>query len=84
MKTLVLASSTHQYVRRNDAQVVTEAMLGDWMVNFLYSRARERTGVRVSQLLAHVDFDRPLTARLVGHNNPTMDRSRRVIAPADP
>ena len=33
----------HQYVRRRDARVVTERMLGDWMVNFLYSRTRERS-----------------------------------------
>jgi phosphatidylserine decarboxylase len=65
----------HQYVRRGDARVVTERLLGDWLVNFLYAHARERAGTlfraltspRVSKMLAYVNFDSPFAARLVGH-----------------
>ena len=64
----------HQYVRRRDARVVTERMFGDWIVNFLYARTREHaptlfralTSPRASRLLARLNFDWPLAARLVG------------------
>ncbi|HXQ22203.1 MAG TPA: phosphatidylserine decarboxylase [Candidatus Acidoferrales bacterium] len=70
-----LERTPHQYVRRGDARVVTERLLGDWLVNFLYAHAREHTGTlfraltspRVSKLLAYANFDSALTARLVGH-----------------
>ncbi len=65
----------HQYVRRGDARVVTERLFGDWLVHFLYSHTREHartvfralTSPRVSRMLAYVNFDWPLAARLVGH-----------------
>ncbi len=67
--------SPHQYVRRGDARVVTERLFGDWLVHFLYSHTREHAGTifraltspRVSKMLAYVNFDWPLAARLVGH-----------------
>jgi len=67
--------TAHQYVRRTDARVVTERLMGDWLVNFLYSRAREQSGMlfraltspRVSAMLAYVNFDLPLAPHLVGH-----------------
>lgn len=65
----------HQYVCRGDNRVVTERLLGDWVVNFLYSRARERAGALfdaltsryASKMLAFINFDLPLAPRLVGH-----------------
>jgi len=69
-----LQPTLHQYVTRADERVVTEQLLGDWVVNFLYGRAREQLGTllrvvtssRVSRLLALVNFDLPFAARLVG------------------
>ena len=70
-----MAARAHQYVCRGDNRVVTERLLGDWAVNFLYSRARERVGTLfnaltsryASKMLAFINFDLPLTPRLVGH-----------------
>jgi phosphatidylserine decarboxylase len=67
-------ANVHQYVCRGDDRVVTEALLNDWAVNFLYARSREHAGTlfrvltssRMSKLLAYVNFDLPLAARLVG------------------
>ncbi len=65
----------HQYVCRDDNRIVTERLLGDWAVNFLYSQTRERattlfhalTSRYASQMLAFINFDLPLARRLVGH-----------------
>jgi phosphatidylserine decarboxylase len=64
----------HHYVRRSDRQVVTERLLGDYTINFLYSPVRERarwlfkalTSRQVSKLLGLLCFDLPLARRLVG------------------
>ena len=69
------APTIHQYVRRGDGRVVTETLLGDWILNFLYSRAREQSGplyralssAWTSKMLAFVNFDLPLAPRLIGH-----------------
>jgi hypothetical protein len=54
----------HHYVRRSDRHVVTERLLGDASVNFLYSPVRERarwlfealTSRQVSKLLGVLCF----------------------------
>lgn len=69
----------HQFVDRR-GNVVTEDLFGDWIVSFLYSRARERSSVlvdwlssrRANSLIAMLAFDLPLAPRLVG--------SRRFLA----
>jgi phosphatidylserine decarboxylase len=67
-------STPHHYVRRSDRQVVTERLLGDSTINFLYAPVRERarwlfealTSRQVSRLLGLLCFDLPLAPRLVG------------------
>jgi phosphatidylserine decarboxylase len=67
--------SLHQYVSRHDQRVVTERLLGDWAINFLYARARERAGTLfdaltsryATKMLAFINFDLPLAPRLIGH-----------------
>jgi phosphatidylserine decarboxylase len=64
----------HQYVERVSERVVTEQLLGDAVVRFLYSRVREHaprlfrmlTGPGATELLAMLQFDLPLTPRLLG------------------
>jgi phosphatidylserine decarboxylase len=64
----------HHYVRRSDRQVVTERLLGDSTVDFLYTPLRERarwlfealTSRQASRLLGLLCFDLPLAPRLVG------------------
>ena len=66
----------HQYVCRGDNRIVTERLLGDWAVNFLYSHARERastlfhalTSRYASKMLAFINFDLPLAPRLIGQH----------------
>jgi phosphatidylserine decarboxylase len=65
----------HQYVERARHTVVTEQLFGDRIVNFLYSRAREKapslfrlaTSARVSSLLGFVNFDLPLADKIMGN-----------------
>jgi phosphatidylserine decarboxylase len=64
----------HHYVRRSDRRVVTERLLGDATVDFLYSPLRERarwlfealTSRQASRLLGLLSFDVPLAPRLLG------------------
>jgi phosphatidylserine decarboxylase len=64
----------HQYVERAGHAVITERLFGDRIVNFLYSRAREKapslfrlaTSARVSSLLGFVNFDLPLAPDISG------------------
>lgn len=58
----------HQYIERDSGRVTTEVLLGDAMVRLLYHQVRENstrmfnllTSNWSSQLLASVNFDRPL------------------------
>ena len=62
----------HQYIERDSGQVRTERLLGDRLVNLLYSSLRERsevvfkalTGARFSSLLGLWNFQRRLGTRL--------------------
>ena len=64
----------HQFVCREDGQVITEELFGDQIVRFLYSEAREKapalfqmlTGERASDLLGLLNFDLPLSATFSG------------------
>jgi phosphatidylserine decarboxylase len=66
---------THQYVERLSGAVMTEQLFADHIVNFLYSRVRENapwlfralTGSHSSAVLGYLNFDLPLTARLLGN-----------------
>ncbi|MDD2539741.1 MAG: phosphatidylserine decarboxylase [Desulfuromonadaceae bacterium] len=58
----------HQYIERDSGMVVTEQLLGDWMVCLLYHGVRESstalfkmlTSSRSSHILSLVNFDRPV------------------------
>jgi phosphatidylserine decarboxylase len=64
----------HQYLERHSRQVRDERLLGDRMINYIYSNLRESsprlfaalTGARMSSLLAFVNYDSLLGARLAG------------------
>lgn len=64
----------HQYLERHSRQVRDERLFGDRMVNYIYSNLRESsprlfsalTGSRMSSLLAFVNYDSLLGARLAG------------------
>ncbi len=55
----------HQYIERTTGRVVTEPLMGDRLVQFLYGPAREKapllfkvlTSARTSQLLSYLNFD---------------------------
>ncbi|MGB4599691.1 MAG: phosphatidylserine decarboxylase [Trichlorobacter sp.] len=61
----------HQYIERDSGRVLTEQLLGDRMVRLLYHRVREHnshlfrmlTSSWMSQVLAAVQFDRPVLNR---------------------
>ncbi|HVM97977.1 MAG TPA: phosphatidylserine decarboxylase [Candidatus Acidoferrales bacterium] len=63
----------HQYVGR-DGKIVTEQLFGDRLLHLLYSPVREHaaplfnalTGARFSKLVAYLNFDAALGARLTG------------------
>jgi phosphatidylserine decarboxylase len=58
-------SVPHQYVDRQSGEVITESLLGDRMVAFLYSRMRERVpaifnaliSARLTSVLGHLRYD---------------------------
>ena len=64
----------HQYVERSAGRVLDEALFGDRVVRFLYSRTRERapalfrafTGARFCRMIGTLNFDLPLLPRLLG------------------
>lgn len=68
---------SHQYVERPSGNVRTERFFGDRLVNLIYSAVRERapflydalTSSRISAILAFVNYDLPLGARLTGGQN---------------
>lgn len=67
--------AVHQYVERKSNRVVNERLFGDRIVNFLYSMVREKapvlfallTSKRATSLLGLLNFDMPLTPRLLGN-----------------
>ncbi|MEA2082897.1 MAG: phosphatidylserine decarboxylase [Thermodesulfobacteriota bacterium] len=68
---------SHQYVERVSGRVRTEKFLGDRLINLIYSDVREKTPVlyqalissRISEILAFINYDLPLGARLTGTQN---------------
>ncbi|MBN2687788.1 MAG: phosphatidylserine decarboxylase, partial [Deltaproteobacteria bacterium] len=64
----------HQYIERETAEVRTETLFGDKIVNFIYSHVREDasvlfnalTSARMSRLLGYVNYDSMTMARLAG------------------
>lgn len=67
----------HQYIERDSGQIRDEKLLGDALIRAVYAPVRERagwlfqalTGSRASQLLGVLNFDRSLTARILGNGN---------------
>lgn len=61
----------HQYIDRDTAEVVTEKLIADRVVNTIYSTVRERspflfdmlTSARTSELLGYLNYDNPLVTR---------------------
>jgi phosphatidylserine decarboxylase len=70
----MFGASPHQYVERGAGRVLDEALFGDRVVRFLYSRTRERapvlfrafTGARFCRVIGTLNFDLPLLPRLLG------------------
>jgi phosphatidylserine decarboxylase len=64
-------SCCHQYVDRLSGRIVTESLIADRLVGWLYGAAREKapllfkalTSARSSQLLSYVNFDSPVKRR---------------------
>jgi phosphatidylserine decarboxylase len=64
----------HQYIERDTGRVCTERPFGDWIVNYLYSKKRERAPLVYellgsqwfSGLLGWVNYDFPLGSDLSG------------------
>lgn len=60
-------SHSHQYVDRTSGTVITEKLIGDKTISFLYNTVREQapamfkavTGSRMSSILGYVHFDTP-------------------------
>jgi phosphatidylserine decarboxylase len=71
----VSTSLPHQYIDRLSGAVKNEALFGDRLVRMVYSPLREKapwlfralTGARMSNLLAWVNFDAALAARVLGN-----------------
>lgn len=65
----------HQYINRDTGEVQTEQLFGDRLIRFLYHPLRERapwlfkifTGTRASSLLALLNYDLSLSARVQGN-----------------
>lgn len=63
-----MISPVHQYINRETVQPCKETLYADWVIRFLYSRAREDSSVlfkvltsrRMSSLLGFLNFDLPL------------------------
>ena len=66
--------SKHCYIQRDTGGIVQERLRADLVVEFLYSRARERspalfrmlTGARASSLIGFLYFDAPVSSRILG------------------
>lgn len=70
-----LHSAVHQYVQRDNGELLDESLFGDRVVRFLYSATRESapavfralTGARTSSLLGYLNFDLRLSSQLLGN-----------------
>lgn len=79
----------HQYIERESGKVVTERLLGDWMVRLLYHGVRENntalfrmlTGSRSSHILGMVNFDRPVLSKRAFLSNCGIDLSECLDPP---
>jgi len=68
---------THQYLVRDSGQIRDEELYCDRVINYLYSRVRERApalfdavvSARASSLLGFMNYDLPLGARISGANS---------------
>ena len=68
---------SHQYIERLSGEVRTEQFLGDRLINLIYSDVREKMPVlyqalissRISKILAFINYDFPLGAKLTGAQN---------------
>lgn len=68
---------THQYIVRESGQIRDEELYCDRVIDYLYSRVRERApalfnavvSARMSSLLGFVNYDLPLGARISGANS---------------
>ena len=66
---MTIHSCPHQYIERNSGSIVTEKLVADRTISFLYNTMREQaptmfkvlTGSRMSGLLGYVHFDKPRT-----------------------
>jgi len=69
-----LPLAEHQYIERETGRVCSERPFGDWIVNYLYSKKRERTPLVYqllgsqwfSSLLGWVNYDFPLGSNVTG------------------
>jgi phosphatidylserine decarboxylase len=87
--------SQHQYVERESGRVCTERPFGDWIVNYLYSKRRERAPLVYellgsqwfSGLLGWVNYDFPLGPDFSGIrrflNNCAVNLEECLEAPQD-
>ena len=65
----------HQYIHRQNKEIMTEQLFADRIVNWLYSKAREQspalfraaTSAYSSRVLGFINFDLPFTHRLTGN-----------------
>jgi len=70
-----MTSIQHQYVERATGRICTEPLFWDKTIQFLYSKAREKTptlfraltGARASSLLSIVNYDLPFTGGMRSH-----------------
>ena len=73
----ITRTMSHQYIERLSGEVCTERFLGDSLINLIYSDVREKAPVlykalissRISEILAFINYDLPLGARLTGAQN---------------
>lgn len=73
----ISCTMTHQYIERVSGEVRTERFFCDRLINMIYSDVRERSPVlyqaltssRISGILAFINYNLPLGARLTGGQN---------------
>ena len=73
----IINTMSHQYIERLSGEVRTEQFLGDRLINLIYSDVREKMPVlyqalissRISKILAFINYDFPLGAKLTGAQN---------------
>ena len=73
----ITCTMSHQYIERFSGVVHTEKFFGDRLINLIYSNVREKVPVlykalissRISEILAFINYDLPVGAKLTGANN---------------